>query len=177
MGLIWTFFSPLHFVSSNVFTDKGNQMREHFGAAAAAAYPQRLWFVTSWAIPCCLLWTHVQERLQLFTSFKKQFYFNQRYHTLQWICTDLVSFLVFPIFELMTVEHKNFEDSFGSTCVCVWGGGWLVISLCLNAGCCNHSFLYGEKKLFALNSLLEENGFTFLECVRTPWQGWNINRI
>ena len=31
--------------------------------------------------------------------------------------------------------------------VCVWGGGWLVISLCLNAGCCNHSFLYGEKKI------------------------------
>lgn len=27
---------------------------------------------------------------------------------------------------------------------------------------------YMEKKLFALNSLLEENGFTFLECVRTP---------
>lgn len=26
-------------------------------------------------------------------------------------------------------------------------------------------------------SLLEENCFTFLECVRTPWQGWNINRI
>lgn len=32
-------------------------------------------------------------------------------------------------------------------------------------------FLFGEKKMFALNSLLEENGFTFLGCVRTPRQG------
>ena len=29
-------------------------------------------------------------------------------------------------------------------------------------------FYMEKKKLFALNSLLEENGFTFLECVRTP---------
>uniref|UniRef100_A0A0E9WXP1 Uncharacterized protein n=1 Tax=Anguilla anguilla TaxID=7936 RepID=A0A0E9WXP1_ANGAN len=38
----------------------------------------------------------------------------------------------------------------------------------LKAGCCNHSFL--KEKLFALNSLLEENGFTIFGCARTPRQ-------
>lgn len=63
------------------------------------------------------------------------------------------------------------KDSSGST----WGNGSLLPSVStLDAAII---VFYMEKKLFALNSLLEENGFTFLECVRTPWQGWNINRI
>lgn len=66
----------------------------------------------------------------------------------------------FSHFRLMMVETraKYFEDGFGST----WGNGMLLPSL--SAGCCNHSFLYG-KKLFALNSLLEKNGFTFFGSV------------
>lgn len=44
--------------------------------------------------------------------FKRAFYFlykrlNQWYHTLKCICTDFLFTLVFPIFEIMTVEHKQ----------------------------------------------------------------------
>lgn len=107
--------------------------------------------------------------LELFTSFQ---YFNQWYHTLKCICTVFIFSHSFSHFEFMTVEHKRnilktaLEALGEMAYYCPLSQRWML----------HHSFLYG-KKMFALNSLLEENGFTFLECVRTPWQGWNINRI
>lgn len=76
-----------------------------------------------------------------------------------------------PPFWICDAERKRnfFRISFWST----WRGGGLTVVLRLFVRCCNQ-FFYMENKFFALNSLLEENGFTFLVCVRIlTWLGWN----
>lgn len=82
----------------------------------------------------------VQERRELFTSSINIVIVN-----LHRFSFNSVSF-VYPI--LNSRQWTTSKSSFG-------------IGLCLNAGCCNYSFLYGKKKMFALNSLLEENALHF----------------
>lgn len=49
-----------------------------------------------------------------------------------------------PIFEFMTVEHKNFEDSFGSTCE---GGGDGLLSPSVSTLDAAIIVFYMEKKI------------------------------
>lgn len=145
-------------------------MRDYF--EAYPPMPSLFHFFTSWAIPRAATVSNTCSRETAFYFLYKDFN-----HTFKCICTDLV-FLPFVLLFLPPfwvhdggTQAKYFEDSFGST----WGNSFLLPSVStLDAAII---VFYMEKKLFALNSLLEENGFTFLECVRTPWQGWTINRI
>lgn len=117
------------------------RMRDCLGAAAC---PQCQVFDLSFlGDPMCSpnpLWTPVHERCELFTS-----YINFVIVNLHRFSFNSVSF-VCPI--LNSWQWTTGKASLG-------------IGLCLNAGCCNYSFLYEKKVMFALNSLLEENALHF----------------
>lgn len=69
-----------------------------------------------------------------------------------------------PIFEFMKVKHE--QNILATALEALWESACYLLSVStLDAAII---VFYMEKKSFALNSLLEENGFTFLECVRTP---------
>lgn len=122
-------------------------------------------FVTSWAIPCAAPVLSGLLRAPGAFYFLFMYFFSITLYS-EFAQIFFHSCFVFPIFEFMTVEHKRnvFEDIFWKH---LWGENGLLLPSVSTLDAAIIVF-YTETNFFALNSLLEENGFTFLECVRTP---------
>lgn len=152
MGLIWTFFPPYIFFHQMYSQIKGigwgnileqQQQQQHIPNVFHLSLPGR-----SLVLPRSLLWTRVQDRPQVFTSFKNILILIRGITLYSEFAQIFVSFLFSPQF--LNSWRWNIRILKTALEALVRGGEWLVIALCLNAGCCNHSFLYGKKNCLHL---------------------------
>lgn len=158
---------PLYSVSSDAFTKEERFWIKTRAARRRASYPQCQASSICHFLGCPR------------SSPDTCFYFLDKYFKKR-ICTNFFFFFFHFVCTIWNSWQWTTGDIF-------WRHRWkhlrgsgrntLGVSLCLNAGCCNYSFLY-EKKMFALSLLGGMLSiFGGCVCVRTSWQGWTLIRI